>query len=497
MEAGRPGQKANPPGRSFLSDIEKGKRSISPPTVGKLIHALEMPESWLDRFLATAPDDADEVTAKDEDADRLLLMAERDDALPPSAEGLLIGLAQSYAGGNYRDHFTAYKALKSALEVAQALKEQGSLPSNTSSQLDAVLREVAQLNDQGDFQGAAHLLDEEFSRASSALETVVQRQLDQDRFLNRPKVAADRLIAQLKRSAPPGGVSWATHELLWEWRDRAVTQRESFGLSVARYLAKSNLERAKRPHERALALYDLAICQSDIGERRADDRLLIAAESNLRQALKLSPRTEDPMFWASAMTSLGIVLSDLGDRSRDPGLLAAAITAHKEALQVKTRALDPLGWAMIQSNLGTALQDLGEVEGNPIHLIAAIEVLSQALLERPRDLVPMDWATTQNNLGLAHRWLGALTHNLSEMEAARVAFRLCLEEWKMDNVPFDWASAQWNFADLALACFDLTADRALLETARHHALAAREVFVLGSDHQTAECDRLLARIDSA
>ena len=50
MERGKPGQKATPPARSFLSDIEKGKRSISPVTVGKLIKALDLPESWIDRF---------------------------------------------------------------------------------------------------------------------------------------------------------------------------------------------------------------------------------------------------------------------------------------------------------------------------------------------------------------------------------------------------------------------------------------------------------------
>jgi transcriptional regulator with XRE-family HTH domain len=38
-ETGNPGSKAKAPGRSFLSDIEKGKRQISPPTVGKLIRA--------------------------------------------------------------------------------------------------------------------------------------------------------------------------------------------------------------------------------------------------------------------------------------------------------------------------------------------------------------------------------------------------------------------------------------------------------------------------
>jgi transcriptional regulator with XRE-family HTH domain len=497
MEAGKPGQKTVPPGRSFLSDIEKGKRSISPPTVGKLIHALGLPETWLDRFLETAPDDADEVTSNDQDVDRLLRMAERDESLPPSAEGLLIGLAQSYAGGNYRDHFTAYTALKSALEVAQALKEKGTFPSNTDSQLDAVLREVARLNDQGDFQAAADLLDDEFARASSAMETVVTRQLDQDRFLNRPKAAADRLIAQLKRNAPPGGVFWATASLIDEWFDRGRAQGDLFDLFVSLTLSRRNLDRAKRPVEKASALQDLAYCQIEIGERSSTDQHLTAAESSIKEALKFIQRRSEPKVWASLQITLGQLWRILGERHKDSARLISALTAFENSLKELARDGEPHNWAVANNNLGNAWLALGELERNPSHLIAAIGVFRQALLVVTPDHQPRLWSGTQNNLGIAYRWLGTLTDDIAELDAAQAAYVLCLQERNKESAPFLWATTQWNLADLALARFDLTADRALLETARHHVLAAREVFVLGSDHQTAECDRLLAQIDAA
>jgi transcriptional regulator with XRE-family HTH domain len=497
MEAGRTGQKAKAPARTFLSDIEKGKRSISPPTVGKLIHALGLPESWLEQFLQAAPDDADEVTQADQDADRLLQMAARDASLPPTAEGLLIGLAQSYAGGNYIDHFTAYAAVKSALEAAQAMKAQGNLPSNTDSQLDAVLREVARLNDQGEFEAAAQALDAEFARTDAALESVVQRQLDQDRILNRPKAAADRLIAQLKRQAPAGGVFKATRELKWEYQERGSGQSKPFDLSVAYALAKRNLDRAKRPNEKSRALADFASIQQSIGERSADDTLLLSAEENFRTTLKVVSRKLDPGAWTELQGNLGTVLMMLGDRRRDPKRLTDSVAALGQAILEHNADRTSPNWTKLQSNLGVAIHTLGELEGNPVHLLAAIDAHERTLLQLNRVTEPDDWAGTQNNIGLARRWLGSLTGNQTQLEAARIAFDLSLEGHSRNKAPFHWATTQWNLADLALARFDLTGDRALLKVARTHALAAREVFVEGSDHQTAECDRLLAQIDAA
>ena len=87
------------PGRSFLCDIEKGKRDIGPVTVGKLIKALDLDPNWIDRFLdADVSPDAEE-TKLDRDAERLMRLAAQDETAPETAEDLLISLAQEYALG--------------------------------------------------------------------------------------------------------------------------------------------------------------------------------------------------------------------------------------------------------------------------------------------------------------------------------------------------------------------------------------------------------------
>ncbi|MDH3265053.1 MAG: hypothetical protein OEM24_13780 [Paracoccaceae bacterium] len=109
----------------------------------------------------------------------------------------------------------------------------------------------------------------------------------------------------------------------------------------------------------------------------------------------------------------------------------------------------------------------------------------------------MEWATTQNNLGLARRWLGDLTDDLGQLDAAQRAYDLCLTERSRHAVPFLWAVTQWNLADLALVRHRLSPQPAQMETARAHLLAARENFADGSEHQTARCDELIAKVEAS
>ena len=137
------------PGKSFLSNIEKGKRDISPLTVSKLVKALDLPEIWIDRFLdAEVSPDAEE-TKLDQEADRLLRLVENDDTSPATAEPLLMLLAEEWASQRFTDPTAAYTALRAALQAAADLKAQGALPSKSSDQLRAILRRVTELNDQG------------------------------------------------------------------------------------------------------------------------------------------------------------------------------------------------------------------------------------------------------------------------------------------------------------------------------------------------------------
>ena len=481
------------PGKSFLCNIEKGKRDIGPLTVGKLIKALALPESWIDRFLnAEISPDAEE-TAQDRGAEKLLRMYDRDATAPQTAEDLLIGLAQDQAGQPFLDAWAAYAALKSMLEDAAALKAQGLLPSNTGDQLSIILRRVSDLNDQGLREEAGEALEDAIKRNDAEAEALFNAALKQDRIRNHPADAAARIIANMKRSAPPGGVFNATRDLIREWNERGGALCLLFDLKVALHLAKHNHSRAKG-HQQRDALFYLGLCQARVGERSLEDRYLRAAVQRFTEFLKLITRGSDPLNWAIAQNCLGNVFSALGRRSRNAERLEWAVTAHSEALTEWNQAQNPEGWAIAKNNLGSALQALGELEGSTTRLELAIIVFSDVLKVSTLASSPTDWAIAQNNLGLALRWLGELTHDPAIFDRASSAYAFCLQERDRETTPFLWAVTQWNLADLALARFDLSPDQSLLATARSHALEAREVFAEGSDHQTAKCDALLAQI---
>ena len=529
-------------GKSFLSNIEKGKRDISATTVGKLIRALSLDEGWIDRFLDADIAPEAEETREDRATERLLRLYERDDTAPDTGETLLLMLAGQWAQTKFTDPQVAYTALRGALQAADDLRRQGNLPSNTSDQVQAVLRRVADLNDQGRLDDAGAALQDAMDRNAAEAETLFEAALKQDRLRNDPASAARRLVARLKASAPPGGVLNATQRLMNETRERGERMGDPFDLTVALDLARMNLDRAKGPQQ-APALNDLGNCHRALGERQSGGGHLTRARNAYARALSLTPRRGDPLNWAVFQDNLGAALQALGDRSADPALLQQAIDAHRAALTVSTpedtpvdwatsqnnlgnaleglgdrtadpsllqKAIDahraaltcrmpedaPTDWATSQNNLGVALQSYGEHTGDPIPLQQSVDAYRAALTVRTAQDTPMYWTDTQNNLGLALRWLGSLTGDAAKLDEAAAAFAECLTVRSRDAVPFNWAQTQWNLADLALARHALSPDPAYLATARHHLALAREVFAEEENaHQLAECDRLQALID--
>lgn len=544
MDRTKPGQKVTAPAITFLSDIEKGKRSISPPTVGKLIHALDLPESWLTRFLADAPDEADEETPKDREAERLIRRAESDPNAPETPEPLLILLAEEWSGQRFTDPSLAYNALKGALQAAADMRAQGALPSNISAQFQAVMRRVAELNDAGQMDEADAALRDARERNEAESEALFEAELKQDRLRNRPAEAAQRLIARLRASAPAGGLFAATQRLIIEILDRGKQQGAPFDLRLALELAKANHNRA-RGAQLPAALTDLGNCHFALGEGQASGGHLTRARNAHANALRLTSRQHDPQNWAISQNNLGVDLRALGERTADPGLLDQAIAAHRDALTVRTPKATPMDWARSQTNLGIALsslgdrtadpalleqaiaahraaqtvwtvettpkdfadsqtslgialQNLGELTSDPALLGQAVTAHRAALTVRTPEATPMDWAMLQNNLGLTLRWLATLTRNAALMDEASAAYVDCLTRHARDDAPFPWATTQWNLADLALARHALAPDPAHLATAQAHLDLAREVFAQeGNDHQLAECDRLQAQIDAA
>lgn len=493
--------------RSYLSNVEKGKRSLSPPTVGKLIGALQLDESWIDRFIGNDVAPESEETQQDKETERLIRLKAKDASAPDTSEDLLILLANTHAEGQYADTFTAYTALKGALEAAERIRQRGEMPDNTGGQLQAVMAEVARLNSVGDVDQADALLEAEEKRQRAEEKAIkerldeqarqlLDRRLDQDRLRNDPKSAADRLIRDMMRRAPPGGVVRATRDTLNEWRREGDRRGDMFALRVALVLANRNLTRAKGALK-GFALNDLGNCRLAIGERRSDTALLHGAVEAFRTALKTSSKTRDPQNWAADQNNLGNALSSIGERENDADALTDSVAAHRAGLTVRSEATSPEDWANSQNNLGTALQAIGEMTRDVATMHEALAAQTAALRVRSRDKTPGDWAMSQNNLGVCLRWLGTLESDPARFSDAEAAYARCLEVWTREKEPFLWAKTQWNLGDLALARFDLTPDPALLDTAEAHVHAAREVFADGSDHQTERCDELLIKIATA
>jgi tetratricopeptide (TPR) repeat protein len=481
-------------GKSFLCNIEKGKRQISPRTVGKLIKTLGLPEEWIDRFLDSDIAPEDEQTRTDREGDRLMRLVAKDETAPPTSEALLLMLAEQWAEQQFNDPMAAYNALKSALQAAADLKAQGNLPSNTSDQLQAVLRRVSDLNDQGLLEDANAALNAAAERHSAEGEALFEAQLKQDRLLNLPEATAKRLIARLRASAPPGGVFNATTSSIAEWHDHGRRFGSLYDLRVALELAKLNHIRAKG-RQLIQSLLNVGLCHFFLGEHQGDSRLMRSALSTFQKLLKDIPRRSDPMSWAAVQNNLGSALQILGEREGTTVRLLAAVTAYDEALQVYTRDAAPMDWALAQMNLGTALRTLGEREGDTAPLLAAVTAYERALQVYTRDAAPMDWASAQMNLGNALRWVGTLENSMDRFVAAQDAFNLCLTVVNEDVNQFTWAKYHWNLADLTLARQAVSPDPENITAAQHHLNLARPVFEQGENHhQLAECDRLQALI---
>lgn len=482
--------------KGYFSQIENGKRQITPRTAGKIITALDMDRALLEWFLGDDEIAEDEVTKADTDAEKLIEKAQADGTGSVTGERLLIDLAYDFAEGHHSDLFTAYKGLRAALQAARELKEQGNLPQNTSSQLDAVLRRVSEMNEKGDRDGAAEYLAAEEERLDAEAEALFNAQLKQDRVRNRPELAAKRLYRHFARKAHEAGEKRIAviGELVQKWRESGDERGDIFSLQVALELAKTNSEAAGGRYAPP-ALIDLGMCYFRLAERSSEVSLLKPAQNALQAALTKIKKTIDPENWAAAQISLAQVLLLIGGRNRDKAILVKAVSALRVSVEFSERAkLSRVDAAW--DSLGIALQTLGECTSDPVALKEAVTCLikSISLTGKAADLV--SWRCTHSNLGLALRWLGALTENEEMLHQAREAFGECESFDFQEEAPMTWARSQWNIADLALARFALNPDPVRLVEARYHVMQARNFFEQGSEYQTQRCDELIERINA-
>lgn len=495
-------------GVSFLSDIEKGKRSISLATAGKLINALELDENWIDKFTDSDTTVGDEQTKTERDADLIIERAQRENVTEGASEELLIQLANNYAEGAHKDRETAYIAVRTALVSYASMRVTGAIKGNADAQFHAIMAEVAELNNQGALDEADALLDQEDRRMHEAhkaerdrldqqVATLLVQRLDQDRLRNRPDLAAKRLIKNLKQTPHASGLFSAIDTKADDWRKQGDATGDIFALHTALELAKANYQRAKNKSGLATsALYTLGWCHFQLAERSSNDRHLVVARNAFKAALKKTSKSKDPQSWAAYQSGLGSTLLKMGQREGDINLLQRSIKCQRAALEIyiKHKANDRKSF---WNNLGNSLQSLGKITRDPTSLGEAVTALETALALEDRGANRLSWETTQSNLALAQRWLGDVTDDLGLLTRARQSYAACETLDLRGDAPFLWAILQWNIADLALARHRLAADPALLTEARDRVSAARAFFVDGSDYQTQRCDDLLDQINQA
>ena len=492
-------------GASFISKVEKGrKEALNSRTVGRFINALDLDQGWIDKFLDAEESAEAEETKAEREADKVIARLKREGATEGTTDDLLIQLANNFTEGDHKDTETAYRSVRAALETLQANKNISALAGNADAQFAAIMEEVDALNADAEFDLAAERLEEqakaleqEKERLTRLAELQLEKELSQDRLRNRPDLAAKRLITDIERQAPAGGVFRAVDRLAFEWIEDGDKAGDMFALRAALAMSKANYERVegKRPLA-AAALATMGWCQFRLAERSSNEGHLKAAKNASQAALDRTNKREEPENWATRSDRLGATLQEIGRRNEDPTILQLAVEAHGNALSMRKKTQsDYIRYTW--NGLGIALQTLGEFTRDADMLREAEQALSTALAQKGRDADPIDWGLTQNNLALAQRWLGEVSEDLAKLDEARSGFAACEELEFEGEAPFNWATLNWNIADLALAQFALDPDPKLIEEARDYVGRARDFFVEGSEYQTRRCDELLARIDAA
>jgi hypothetical protein len=490
-------------GASFISKVEKGrKEALDARTVGRFRIALDLDASWIDKFL-DAEETAESLETKAErEADFVIDRLRREGKTEGTSDDLLIQLANNFTEGDHKDRDTSYLSVKAALETLKASEKIAQLAGNADAQFAALMKEVDALNNDGEFDLAhdklarqSEWLREEKDRLNRLSEMQLEKELSQDRLRNRPDLAAERIIRNL-RDFPKGNLFGAIENKAIEWRDEGDEAGDMFALQVALALAQGNYERVKNKKPlAAAALNSLASCHFRLAERFSGDQHLNSALHAYDTAVKKINKAKEPERWAVSQAGLGAALIQLGERQKDAAPLEQAVTALRAALKVvqQTKSVNlKFGW----NNLGNALQALGELTEDADKLREAEGALTSAVaLANKED--PIEWEAAQNNVALAQRWLGAVTNDVAKLQEAREGYAACEDLGIESNAPFQWAILQWNIADLTLARYRLAPDPALLVEARNYATRARTFFVDGSEYQTELCDELIAQIDSA
>ena len=447
--------------KGYLSQIENGKRSITPLTAKRLADQLDLADDIVLPMLSNGP-----ATQEDVDVDALIseknalekqlleLSAKsgRTDNLREEGitEKAIIRLAQRVASDT-DDVGQAWLELQSAMDVAVRVQADGRVTSNHGDFVDEVLKRVAALSAEGDYASAGEEIDAALSREEEESQARKGKLLERGvevALLDRDTKRAAELLVR-KADLDAGGRAdfetlWAVGRFFYErGRDKGI----NLDLELAIDLAQFVHSRANGSTELGTALNGLGAALATIGGRESSTARLEQAVAAYEAALKEWTRDKVPLDWAITQNNLGTALRTLGERERGNARLEEAVEAHEDALKECTRDKMPLDWARTQNNLGDALQTLGQRESGTARLDQAAEAYEAALEEWTRDKVPLDWAMTQNNLSNVLTTLGQHESGTARLEEAVEACEAALEELTRDKVPLEWATTQNNLGN--------------------------------------------------
>ncbi|MFT5797911.1 MAG: transcriptional regulator with XRE-family HTH domain [Candidatus Azotimanducaceae bacterium] len=500
--------------KGYVGQIEKGKRNLSPETIDKFDQVLDLSDSVVKAVMMApkvSPSD-DESDLLDQDAGRLLTKVATDETIPQMGESLLVVLAYEFAGGKHLDLQTAYVGLRNALEAAERIQSRGELPpANTGSQLNAVLAEVAQLNADGDRDGADTLFEIEEDRMRKAhiatrstarqieqqqTQALLERRLDQDRLRNDHTAAAKRLIKNLVDSEPTGSLFMATRSEIIEQHLNGLSQGDPFTLQVALEMAEQNAKIADRS-QKFQALTAIGNGHYAIGQRSKNTVLLDQAETCHRQALIIAQENKAPHEIGIAQTNVGTVLIEIGDRKVDLAKLTEAVDTLRLAADAVLQNEEPQRWANRQRNLASALLKLGNRSSDCTIVRAGIASFDAVTEFRAYEADTEEWAEMRLSMAISFRCLGQLEKENTHFSNAEAAYHDALKIFSPTTSPYNWAKSIGGLGELALDQFSLDNDLRRLSKAEKRLMEAHPILHKANELLDDRCANLLDQIAKA
>jgi hypothetical protein len=265
-------------------------------------------------------------------------------------EGMLIALARRYAEGNPSDFEAALRGLERALTVAADEIAKNALPANTDAAVDAILKQVDALNEDGQIDDAATLIAEEESRAEAGLIRLYDKGIAQAILTRDSDAAATYELKKLPIDTPdPAAQFNALRMVFINWYERGRDKGLNFDLEVSIILARASTQAAQTADQSGSALNDLGTVLQTLGERETGTERLEDAVTAYCAALEENTRDRVPLEWAATIGNPSSALITLADRTNNRDLVLRARAQLTEAAQV-LRDGGHIPWAITFEN---------------------------------------------------------------------------------------------------------------------------------------------------